>query len=30
MNGMKVSFVGWLVVIGFGLAWCLAMGVMGR
>lgn len=30
MSGMRLSFVGCLVVIGFGLAWCLAMGAMGR
>ena len=30
MNGMRWSFVGWLVVIGFGLTWCLSMGVLAR
>ncbi|KGN36038.1 hypothetical protein N798_00955 [Knoellia flava TL1] len=30
MNGMRWSFVGWLLVIGFGLAWCLTIGAMAR
>jgi len=30
VSGMRLSFVACLVVIGFGLAWCLSMGVMDR